>query len=163
MLTREGHPQSLLLFTVPPFLYGWLRIGIGSSLSMPVITRLLLKMVINFIFFLLGVFFLDLRVWVLFFYGFSFLVFVEFADLLHILSYLPKDLNFVNHTSYLGWKEYVNFIYFATFANCIFGYKRKVVSLLELVLHFSHLFIFNQTIILLLYSNFIAKATKNQT
>lgn len=26
-------------------------------------------------------------------------------DLLHILSYLPKDLNFVNHTSYLGWKE----------------------------------------------------------
>ncbi|XWS22410.1 hypothetical protein CRYUN_Cryun29cG0031600 [Craigia yunnanensis] len=26
-------------------------------------------------------------------------------DLLHILSYLPKNLNFVNHTSYLGWKE----------------------------------------------------------
>lgn len=26
-------------------------------------------------------------------------------DLLHILSYLPKDLNFVNHTSYIGWKE----------------------------------------------------------
>ncbi|XWS60847.1 hypothetical protein CRYUN_Cryun07bG0072800 [Craigia yunnanensis] len=26
-------------------------------------------------------------------------------DLLHILSYLPKDLNFVNHTNYIGWKE----------------------------------------------------------
>ncbi|OMO99314.1 Glycosyl transferase, family 14 [Corchorus capsularis] len=26
-------------------------------------------------------------------------------DLLHIFSYLPKDLNFVNHTSYIGWKE----------------------------------------------------------
>ncbi|EOY05420.1 Core-2/I-branching beta-1,6-N-acetylglucosaminyltransferase family protein, putative [Theobroma cacao] len=26
-------------------------------------------------------------------------------DLLHILSYLPKDLNFVNHTGYIGWKE----------------------------------------------------------
>ncbi|GKV35307.1 hypothetical protein SLEP1_g43604 [Rubroshorea leprosula] len=26
-------------------------------------------------------------------------------DLLHILSYLPKDINFVNHTSYIGWKE----------------------------------------------------------
>uniref|UniRef100_A0A7N1A4V7 Uncharacterized protein n=1 Tax=Kalanchoe fedtschenkoi TaxID=63787 RepID=A0A7N1A4V7_KALFE len=26
-------------------------------------------------------------------------------DLLHILSYLPKNLNFVNHTSYIGWKE----------------------------------------------------------
>ncbi|XP_021762631.1 beta-glucuronosyltransferase GlcAT14A-like [Chenopodium quinoa] len=26
-------------------------------------------------------------------------------DLLHILSYTPKDLNFVNHTSYIGWKE----------------------------------------------------------
>ncbi|KAL6535161.1 hypothetical protein OROMI_026535 [Orobanche minor] len=26
-------------------------------------------------------------------------------DLLHILSYLPKYLNFVNHTSYIGWRE----------------------------------------------------------
>ncbi|KAK9664768.1 hypothetical protein RND81_14G066700 [Saponaria officinalis] len=26
-------------------------------------------------------------------------------DLLHVLSYLPKDLNFVNHTGYIGWKE----------------------------------------------------------
>ncbi|KAE8702851.1 putative leucine-rich repeat receptor-like protein kinase [Hibiscus syriacus] len=26
-------------------------------------------------------------------------------DLLHILSYFPKDFNFVNHTSYIGWKE----------------------------------------------------------
>ncbi|KAF8402016.1 hypothetical protein HHK36_012967 [Tetracentron sinense] len=26
-------------------------------------------------------------------------------DLLHILSFLPKDLNFVNHSSYIGWRE----------------------------------------------------------
>ncbi|KAG9141415.1 hypothetical protein Leryth_001861 [Lithospermum erythrorhizon] len=26
-------------------------------------------------------------------------------DLLHILSYVPKDLNFANHSSYIGWKE----------------------------------------------------------
>ncbi|KAF7837370.1 beta-glucuronosyltransferase GlcAT14A [Senna tora] len=26
-------------------------------------------------------------------------------DLLHILSFLPKDVNFVNHSSYIGWKE----------------------------------------------------------
>ncbi|PIN03222.1 Branching enzyme [Handroanthus impetiginosus] len=26
-------------------------------------------------------------------------------DLLHILSYLPRDLNFVNHTSYIGWRQ----------------------------------------------------------
>ncbi|XP_043706018.1 beta-glucuronosyltransferase GlcAT14A [Telopea speciosissima] len=26
-------------------------------------------------------------------------------DLLHILSFLPKDLNFVNHTNYIGWRE----------------------------------------------------------
>lgn len=26
-------------------------------------------------------------------------------DFLHILSYLPKDINFMNHTSYIGWKE----------------------------------------------------------
>ncbi|PIN08140.1 Branching enzyme [Handroanthus impetiginosus] len=26
-------------------------------------------------------------------------------DLLHILSYLPRDVNFVNHTSYIGWRE----------------------------------------------------------
>ncbi|KAM3356809.1 beta-glucuronosyltransferase GlcAT14B [Capsicum galapagoense] len=26
-------------------------------------------------------------------------------DLLHILSYMPKDLNFVNHSSYIGWRE----------------------------------------------------------
>ncbi|KAK2400249.1 beta-glucuronosyltransferase GlcAT14A [Trifolium repens] len=26
-------------------------------------------------------------------------------DLLHILSFLPKDMNFVNHSSYIGWKE----------------------------------------------------------
>ncbi|GMH18759.1 hypothetical protein Nepgr_020600 [Nepenthes gracilis] len=26
-------------------------------------------------------------------------------DLLHIFSFLPKELNFVNHTSYIGWRE----------------------------------------------------------
>ncbi|PRQ51673.1 putative glucuronosyltransferase [Rosa chinensis] len=26
-------------------------------------------------------------------------------DLLHIMSFMPKDLNFVNHSSYIGWKE----------------------------------------------------------
>lgn len=26
-------------------------------------------------------------------------------DFLHILSFLPKDLNFLNHSSYIGWKE----------------------------------------------------------
>ncbi|KAL6191904.1 hypothetical protein ACLB2K_038293 [Fragaria x ananassa] len=26
-------------------------------------------------------------------------------DLLHIMSFLPKELNFVNHSSYIGWKE----------------------------------------------------------
>lgn len=26
-------------------------------------------------------------------------------DLLHILSYMPKELNFVNHTSYLDWRD----------------------------------------------------------
>ncbi|KAL8162856.1 hypothetical protein V2J09_014345 [Rumex salicifolius] len=28
-----------------------------------------------------------------------------FPDLLHIFSFLPKELNFVNHTSYIGWRE----------------------------------------------------------
>nr|CAB3497092.1 unnamed protein product [Digitaria exilis] len=26
-------------------------------------------------------------------------------DLLHVFSYLPKDLNFIQHSSYIGWKE----------------------------------------------------------
>ncbi|XP_052148626.1 beta-glucuronosyltransferase GlcAT14A-like [Oryza glaberrima] len=26
-------------------------------------------------------------------------------DLLHVLSYIPKDLNFIQHTSYIGWRE----------------------------------------------------------
>lgn len=35
-------------------------------------------------------------------------VFLGFVllDLLHILSYLPKSLNFVKHSSYIGWREY---------------------------------------------------------
>ena len=37
---------------------------------------------------------------------FSDVSFCGFADLLHILSFLPKDLNFVNHSSYIGWREY---------------------------------------------------------
>ncbi|KAM6553332.1 hypothetical protein CsatB_014094 [Cannabis sativa] len=27
-------------------------------------------------------------------------------DLLHTFSYLPRDLNFIDHTSNIGWKEY---------------------------------------------------------
>ncbi|KAG8096549.1 hypothetical protein GUJ93_ZPchr0013g35653 [Zizania palustris] len=27
-------------------------------------------------------------------------------DILHIFSYLPRDLNFIEHTSNIGWKEY---------------------------------------------------------
>lgn len=27
------------------------------------------------------------------------------ADLLHVFSYLPRDLNFIQHTSDIGWKE----------------------------------------------------------
>ncbi|KAJ7955535.1 beta-glucuronosyltransferase GlcAT14A, partial [Quillaja saponaria] len=30
---------------------------------------------------------------------------VKQDDLLHILSFLPRDFNFVNHSSYIGWKE----------------------------------------------------------
>ncbi|KAG8073446.1 hypothetical protein GUJ93_ZPchr0006g41149 [Zizania palustris] len=26
-------------------------------------------------------------------------------DLLHVLSYLPRELNFIQHTSYIGWRE----------------------------------------------------------
>lgn len=28
------------------------------------------------------------------------------TDLLHIFSYLPRDLNFIDHTSDFGWKEW---------------------------------------------------------
>jgi len=31
--------------------------------------------------------------------------FLGLLDLLHIMSFLPKDMNFVNHSSYIGWKE----------------------------------------------------------
>uniref|UniRef100_A0A0A9CPU5 Uncharacterized protein n=1 Tax=Arundo donax TaxID=35708 RepID=A0A0A9CPU5_ARUDO len=27
-------------------------------------------------------------------------------DILHIFSYIPRDLNFIEHTSNIGWKEY---------------------------------------------------------
>ncbi|KAL5653046.1 hypothetical protein ACJX0J_038504, partial [Zea mays] len=26
--------------------------------------------------------------------------------ILHIFSYMPRDLNFIEHTSNIGWKEY---------------------------------------------------------
>ena len=32
-------------------------------------------------------------------------LFMGLLDLLHIMSFLPKDMNFVNHSSYIGWKE----------------------------------------------------------
>ncbi|KAK8497738.1 hypothetical protein V6N12_024951 [Hibiscus sabdariffa] len=44
----RGFPRSLLRFTVPPFCYGCLRIGIGLSPSMLVITLLLLKMGVSY-------------------------------------------------------------------------------------------------------------------
>jgi hypothetical protein len=31
---------------------------------------------------------------------------VCFADLLYVLSDLPRQLNFIEHTSDIGWKEY---------------------------------------------------------
>lgn len=51
-----------------------------------------------------------------FFFGFTFQFciseyvfyaesFLGVPDLLHIMSFLPKDMNFVNHSSYIGWKE----------------------------------------------------------
>ncbi|KAE8665592.1 hypothetical protein F3Y22_tig00112536pilonHSYRG00024 [Hibiscus syriacus] len=67
MLIEKGLPRSLLRFTVPPFCYGCLRIGIGFSLlnagDYPIVAQ---------------------------------------DDLLHILSYLPKNLSFVNHSSYIN-------------------------------------------------------------
>jgi beta-glucuronosyltransferase len=27
------------------------------------------------------------------------------TDILHIFSYIPRDLNFIEHTSNIGWKE----------------------------------------------------------
>lgn len=54
---------------------------------------------------LLGLYWSDLWVFCAF-YWFSDESFCGFADLLHILSFLPKDLNFLNHSSYIGWREY---------------------------------------------------------
>lgn len=34
-----------------------------------------------------------------------YLLFLFIPDLLHIFSYLPRDLNFLEHTSNIGWKE----------------------------------------------------------
>lgn len=31
--------------------------------------------------------------------------FCFFADLLHVFTSVPRDLNFIDHTSDLGWKE----------------------------------------------------------
>eukprot|EP00249_Psilotum_nudum_P018014 c26598_g1_i2 orf=395-1207(+) len=31
---------------------------------------------------------------------------VQLADLFHVFSYLPRDLNFIDHTSDIGWKEF---------------------------------------------------------
>lgn len=45
--------------------------------------------------------------------GCVFFFFVGFGweDLLHTFSYLPRDLNFIDHTSDIGWKEWV-FMFF---------------------------------------------------
>ena len=37
------------------------------------------------------------------------------TDLLHTFSYLPRDLNFIDHTSDIGWKAYVIFKKFLHF------------------------------------------------
>lgn len=43
-------------------------------------------------------------------------------DLLYALSGLPRQLNFIEHTSDIGWKEYdnLNGFYFV-FVNCIYS------------------------------------------
>lgn len=33
------------------------------------------------------------------------MIFVFVSDLLHTFSSLPRDLNFIDHTSNIGWKE----------------------------------------------------------
>jgi hypothetical protein len=59
---------------------------------------------------LLGLYWSDLWVFCAFDW-FSDVSFCGFADLLHILSFLPKDLNFMNHSNYIGWREYdINYI-----------------------------------------------------
>ncbi|KAG2380899.1 Beta-glucuronosyltransferase GlcAT14C [Vigna angularis] len=39
-------------------------------------------------------------------------------DLLHIFSFLPRDLNFIEHTSNIGWKEYVHYLSFDIVSIC---------------------------------------------
>lgn len=48
-----------------------------------------------------------------------------FSDLLHILSYLPKDLNFVNHSSYIGWREYDYILLLLYVSTCTNLSKKK--------------------------------------
>jgi hypothetical protein len=56
-----------------------------------------------------------------------------FADLLHVFSYLPKDLNFIQHTSYIGWKEYGHFIIFGSSLSLNLGLE--VIYIVCLSLH----------------------------
>jgi hypothetical protein len=41
------------------------------------------------------------------------------ADLIHVFSKLPRDLNFIDHTSDIGWKEYVLPCFFHGFSSLI--------------------------------------------
>lgn len=61
-----------------------------------------------------------------FYVGFFIWGFLGCVDLLHIMSFLPKDLNFVNHSSYIGWREYdrmpfrfIDFTFMLVFKFCV--------------------------------------------
>lgn len=65
-------------------------------------------------------------------FGFLICVFLGCVDLLHIMSFLPKDLNFVNHSSYIGWKEYVHlFCHIYRFQVRVVWYLNFVVDALR--------------------------------
>lgn len=42
------------------------------------------------------------------------------TDLLHTLSAIPRNLNFMEHTSDIGWKEYVAHLAFAVSKHFVF-------------------------------------------
>lgn len=72
-------------------------------------------------------------IWVLHVVSESYVIFLiwifgVFADLLHILSYLPKDFNFVNHTSYIGWREYDQLNFKSLICDYMGGFIRGVLS-----------------------------------
>lgn len=42
----------------------------------------------------------------------DYLIYFLTSDLLHIFSFIPRDLNFIEHTSSIGWKEWAYYLYF---------------------------------------------------